>query len=151
MRVSTKGRYALRLMTELARAKDKGCVPMRDIAEHQNISIKYLEQIVRPLSKAGLVNSVRGAQGGYYLSDDPSKISVGQVLRATEGDLSPVECVSDSVEACERADSCETMFVWRSLKEATDRVVDGIFISDLAEKSDAPCVERAVERINKLT
>ena len=146
MKISTKGRYALRLMAELAGSGDGACVPLREIAHDQDISEKYLEQIVSTLVHAKLVASVRGVQGGYYLTRKPSEITVGEVLRATEGDLSPVDCVSDG-GVCDRADNCQTMFVWQRLKEATDAVVDGITVADLAAKGQAPCVADAVQRI----
>jgi Rrf2 family protein len=139
MKVSTKGRYALRLMANLARVGENRCTPINEIAEQQGLSEKYLEQIVRSLVRENLVISMRGAQGGYLLARKPSEITVGQVLRATEGDLAPVDCVSDGRAECLRADNCETMFVWRALKEATDRVVDGITIEDLVTKSGSIC------------
>lgn len=131
MKVSTKGRYALRLMVDLAQAKEGQRTPIKDISERQGISEKYLEQIVRPLSQAGFVRSVRGAQGGYLLTDAPENFTVGQVLRVMEGDLAPVDCVADEGTACLRADNCATMFVWRRIKEAVDDVVDNITIADL--------------------
>ena len=151
MKVSTKGRYALRLMTELARADRDVCLSIKEISERQGISEKYLEQIVRPLKQAGLVTSIRGAQGGYRLCDEPENITVGQVLRVTEGDLAPVSCVSDDDEkACSMADSCETIFIWRSMKEAIDKVADSITMADLAVRK-ANCTAATVERIQALS
>lgn len=135
MKVSTKGRYALRFMADLARAQEGAYVSLKEIAGRQNISDKYLEQIARILAAENLIISTRGAQGGYALSRPAKEITVGQVLRSCEGDLSPVDCVSDSGSACSRADNCDTMFVWRALKEATDNVVDSITIQDLANRN----------------
>lgn len=152
MKVSTKGRYALRLMAELARADKDVCMSIKDISERQGISEKYLEQIVRPLSKKGLVIGTRGAQGGYRLGDDAANITVGRVLRLTEGDLAPVSCVSDDTDqACSNADNCETMFVWRTLKDAVEQVVDSITIADLVTKGGNACTAATVDRIEALS
>lgn len=131
MKISTKGRYALRFMAELARAGEGKRLSVKEIAQRQKISDKYLEQIAHLLSNEGFIVSTRGAQGGYSLARPAGDMTVGQVLRACEGDLSPVECVSNCGKDCERADNCDTMFVWRALKDATDNVVDGITIEDL--------------------
>ena len=150
MKVSTKGRYALRFMAQLATAEDGICVSLREIAQDQAISEKYLEQIVAMLVRAGLVAGVRGVQGGYHLTKPANEITVGDVLRVTEGDLSPVDCVADGGRSCERADNCQTLFVWQRLKEATDAVVDGITIADLAERDSTPCVADALGRLAQL-
>lgn len=152
MKVSTKGRYALRFMAELARL-DKGArMPIKEVSEKQGLSEKYLEQIVRALKNGDLVIGTRGAQGGYALARDASEITVGEVLRLTEGDLAPVQCVSDEQgDACSRADSCETIFVWRKLKEATDKVVNGITIADLKEKGGGTCAASTAARIDAIT
>ena len=140
MKISTKGRYALRLMADLARWSQDGPVPIRDIAERQEMSEKYLEQIVRPLVKEGLVRSVRGAQGGYELALPANQITVGVVLRATEGDLVPVSCVADGGE-CDKHDNCDTIFVWRKISDAVAEVVDSITIADVAERpQECPAV-----------
>lgn len=131
MKVSTKGRYALRFMAELARAGEGNRLSVKEAALRQGISDKYLEQIAHLLSNENFIVSTRGAQGGYSLARPARNITVGQVLRACEGDLSPVGCVSDCGKGCDRADNCDTMFVWRALKNATDDVVDGITIEDL--------------------
>lgn len=154
MKVSTKGRYALRLMAELTRVEPGACLSIKAISERQGISEKYLEQIVRPLTHAGLVVGTRGPQGGYSLARDASSITVGEVLRLTEGDLAPVDCVSDlSDVGCEKADSCETMFVWRKLKEAMEEVVDSITIADVAKHrvEACPASSGAIERIHALS
>ena len=136
MKISTKGRYALLLMGDLARAQKGELTPIKEIANHQGISEKYLEQIVRSLAKEGLVLSTRGSQGGYRLAADPSSITVGAILRATEGDLAPVSCVADG-GFCNHLASCETVFIWRKIKEAVDEVVDGITLPDLVEQASA--------------
>lgn len=134
MQVSTKGRYALRLMVDLGGADDEYYTPLREVAERQNISEKYLEQIVRPLARAGLVKSARGVQGGYKLALDSEDITVGQILRTVEGDLAPVPCVAGAECNCERESICATVDVWRSIKESVDNVVDHISLKDLVEK-----------------
>ena len=108
MKISTKGRYALRLMLDLALAEAGEPVPLRDVARRQEISDKYLEQIVTPLSRSGLVRSVRGAGGGYLLTRDAAEYTVGEILRPLEGSLAPVSCV-DGSECCGRAARCVTM------------------------------------------
>lgn len=151
VKISTKGRYALRLMAELAHSQGDACLPMKTISEHQGISEKYLEQIIRPLAKAGLVVGTRGPHGGYRLTREPQAITVGEVLRLTEGDLAPVDCVSDASEsACAKADNCETMFVWRKMKEAVDQVVDSISVAELSAAS-CSAVDETVKRIQTLS
>lgn len=142
MKISTKGRYALLLMGDLARANKGQLTPIKEIAHRQGISEKYLEQIVRSLVKAGLVLSTRGSQGGYRLADEPKNITIGQILRATEGDLAPVDCVADG-GFCDVEGSCETVFIWRRIKEAVDGVVDGITLSDLVQQ--APVTDSRID------
>ena len=122
MKISTKGRYALRLMLDLAIHSEGSAVPLRDVAQRQEISDKYLEQIVTQLSRAGLVRSVRGAGGGYLLTRTPEGYTVGEILRVLEGSLAPVSC-ADGVGCCERADRCVTVEVWREIQAAVDGVV----------------------------
>ena len=133
MKISTKGRYALRLMLDLALAEPGAPVPLRDVAQRQDISDKYLEQIVTPLSRAGLVRSVRGAGGGYLLTREPKDYTVGEILRPLEGSLAPVSCV-DGSECCARAEQCVTLDVWREIQQAVSSVVDHITLADLVEK-----------------
>ena len=128
MMISTKGRYGLRLILDIARESHGKPVPVRDIAARQNISDKYLEQIIMPLSKAGLVKSVRGAQGGYILTKSPDEITAGEVLRAAEGSLAPVECCEIG---CDHADGCLTFGLYRRIQEAVDSVVDNTTITDM--------------------
>ena len=133
MKISTKGRYALRLMVDLGVNSTESCCSVREISARQNISEKYLEQIISTLSKAGLVNSVRGAGGGYRLSRKPKDYTVGMILRATEGSLAPVTCLTDGEPSCERADICTTLFIWEKIYKAVNDVVDSITLEDLIE------------------
>lgn len=132
MKISTKGRYALRLMLDIALHSAGTAVPLRDVAERQEISDKYLEQIVTQLTRAGLVRSVRGAAGGYLLTRGAKEYTVGDILRPMEGDLAPVECASSS--HCRRLDRCVTVEVWRRIGDAVDEVVDSITLADLVER-----------------
>ena len=134
MKISTKGRYAVRLMLDLAQNDTGECIKVKDIAARQGISEKYLEQIIAILNKAGYVKSVRGAQGGYRITKDPQEYTVGMILRLTEGSLAPVACLEESYGECERCDTCETLDVWKDLHSAINRVVDGVTIADLVEK-----------------
>lgn len=134
MKISTKGRYALRLMTDLAEHKEDGYIPIKVIAERQNISDKYLEQIISILSRAGYVRSVRGAGGGYTLAYPPEKYTVGMILRLTEGSLAPVACLETEENTCPRAKACPTLFIWEKLYSAINDVVDGITIADIVER-----------------
>ena len=133
MKISTKGRYGLRLMTDLAVYHDQGLIPLKEIAARQEISEKYLEQIMMQLNRSGLVRSVRGAQGGYMLAKTPEDITVGAVLRVLEGSLCPFDCV-DGAGDCPRMARCATIGVWTRLKEAVESVVDHTTLADLAEE-----------------
>lgn len=133
MKISTKGRYALRLMLDLATYNTGEPVSIKDIAKRQQISEKYLEQIIAVLNKAGFVRSVRGAQGGYVLKKDPKEYTVGMILRQTEGDLSPVSCIGDEGTPCERKGTCVTVRIYEKINDAVNGVVDHITLSDLLE------------------
>lgn len=135
MKISTKGRYAVRVMLDLALHNTGECIPAKEIAKRQGISEKYLEQIIAVLNKAGYVNSVRGAQGGYRLSRAPEEYTVGMILRQTEGSLAPVACLEEDTEECERCDTCATLAVWKKLYEAINQVVDNITVADLVKQS----------------
>ena len=139
MKISTKGRYALRLMLDLAYNHTGSFIPIKNISQRQDISDKYLEQIITQLSRAGLVKSARGAQGGYMLAKEPQEYTVGEILRLLEGNLAPVACVDDAKEACTRADECVTMEVWREIKDAVNKVVDNITLADLVEQQRQKC------------
>ena len=130
MLVSTKGRYALRTMVDLAVHGDGEPVKIKDIANRQGISGKYLEQII---SRAGYVRSIRGNQGGYYLSKPASEYTVGMILRVTEGSLAPVDCLSGGENPCTRQMDCVTLRLWRELDEAISSVVDRYTLEDLVQ------------------
>ena len=134
MKISASGRYAVQVMVDLAMHDNGECIKVKDIARRQGISEKYLEQIIGLLNKAGYVKSVRGAQSGYHLAKDPSQYTVGMILRLTEGNLSPVSCLEDEINQCERCDECETLDVWKQLAGAINMVVDGFTIADLLAK-----------------
>lgn len=133
MKFSTKGRYALRMMLEFALHPDQ-CTKINQVAERQEISDKYLEQIVTILSRAGYVKSRRGAQGGYFLTKDPAEYTVGMILRLAEGSLVPVSCMEDEVNPCNRSEICASLMVWRKLDDAISNVVDNITLADLVEE-----------------
>lgn len=133
MKVSTKGRYALRLMLDLAMNNTGEAVSLKDIAKRQEVSDKYLEQIISILNKAGYVKSIRGAQGGYMLKKEPKDYTVGMILRLTEGSLAPVSCVEDEESGCSRESDCVTYLVWKKLNAAINGVVDNITLADLLE------------------
>ena len=136
MKISTKGRYGLRVMTDLAVNGNGGCVSLKDIAEREHLSEKYLEQIVNQLSKAGLVKSLRGAKGGYILTREADKITVEDILKATEGSLAPVACAEDEGK-CQNYCDCVTSFIWTEIYKATISVVSRITLKDLAERSQS--------------
>ena len=133
IKISTKGRYALRLMLDLAMNSGGGWVRIKAIAERQEISEKYLEQIISILNHAGYVKSTRGAQGGYKLAKMPEQYTVGMILRLTEGSLAPVACLEDEDNLCRRKENCATLEVWRRLDEAIKGVVDHITLAELVE------------------
>ncbi len=133
MKISTKGRYALRLMLDLAMNNSNKPVRIREIAEKQAISDKYLEQIISTLHKAGFVRSQRGPQGGYQLTRAPKDYTVGEILRLTEGPLSPVDCVGENSFECPRRGECATEILWKKLDEAISGVVDNIRLEDLKD------------------
>ena len=133
MKISTKGRYALRLMIDLALNDGAKPVSLKDVANRQGISDKYLEQIISVLNKAGYVRSIRGAQGGYLLKKEPKEYTVGMILRLTEGSLAPVACIEDNQIVCERQDACVTSMVWKKINDAVNDVVDNITLQDLCD------------------
>lgn len=131
MLVSTKGRYALRMMIFLAAQANEAPVSLKEVSEHEGISLKYLEQVARPLADAGLIRSARGKNGGYALSRPPEQINAGEVLRAAEGTTAPVSCL-ESGQGCPRADACTTIAFWRGLDQAIDDYVSGVALAELA-------------------
>lgn len=143
MKISTKGRYALRLMLDLAITENDRYVPIKDIALRQKISVKYMEQIISVLNHANMVSSVRGPRGGYRLSKSPEEYTVGSILRLTEGSLAPVACIEDDPVCCDRCDGCATVDVWRKLDIAISQVVDNITLADLVEIQRAKKLEHS--------
>ena len=132
MKISTKGRYALRMMVEFALHDGSPC-KINQVSKSQRISEKYLEQIVSKLHKANYVKSIRGACGGYILSKDPKEYSVGDILRATEGSLAPSNCLDGDSEKCYRHNACVTQRVFRKIEAAVNQVVDNISLADLVK------------------
>lgn len=133
MKLSTKGRYGVKAMVDLAIHNSEGQIALKSIAERQEISENYLEQLFATLRKSGLVKSTRGAQGGYILADLPENISVGTILRALEGSLAPVDCVSEDPVECSRNQICVTKFIWEKIRDSVNKVVDGITLKDLVD------------------
>lgn len=131
MMVSTKGRYALRVIIDLAQRKDEGYISLKCISERQEISLKYLEMIVSALNKAGLVKSQRGKEGGYKLTKPANEYTVGAILRAAEGNLVPVSCLDCGENTCERSDSCITLPMWQELDRLINDYFDSINIEDM--------------------
>ena len=134
MKISTKGRYALRMMVDLAEHKENGFIALKDIAKRQNVSKKYLEQIVPVLNGAGLLTTNRGNKGGYKLSKEPSEYTVGEILRITEGNVAPVSCLEAEINSCERKDCCQTLFVWEGLYKAVNDYLDSITVQDILDR-----------------
>lgn len=138
MKLSTKGRYGLRAVVDLALRGEDEAVALSSIAERQNISISYLEQLIAKLKKAGIVDSKRGAQGGYILAKSPEEISVGDILRALEGDLHPVDCSEIHGETkCQSSDLCVTKYVWKRISDSINSVVDSLMLSELVTEGKA--------------
>lgn len=135
MKISTKGRYGLRAILDVALNQNKGPVTIRSISERQDLSERYLEQLLNTLRQNRLINSIRGFQGGYVLNREPENITVGDVIRALEGPISPVDCVSeDAHDLCSRADKCVTQIVWEDLRKSMVKVLDSYTLADLMEK-----------------
>ena len=139
MKISTKGRYALRLMIDLAMNGGGDPISLKDVAKRQGISDKYLEQIISVLNKAGYVRSIRGAQGGYLLKKEPAEYTVGMILRLTEGSLAPVACLDYNPVGCERSGECPTLPIWEGLNKVISDYLDGITLQDLIDmQKDKP-------------
>ena len=137
MKISTKGRYALRLMVDLAEHKDNGFIALKDVAKRQNISKKYLEQIVPVLNGAGLLATNRGNRGGYKLAKEPKEYTVGDILRITEGSIAPVSCLDSEINLCERKNFCQTLYVWEGLYKVVNEYLDGITVQDIVDKIES--------------
>ncbi|MHB8962149.1 MAG: RrF2 family transcriptional regulator [Saccharofermentanales bacterium] len=137
MKVSTKGRYALRMMIDLAENSSGQFVALKDVSLRQGISLKYLEQIVTTLGKAGMIRSLRGPFGGYMLSHDPADYTVGAIIRATEGSLAPVSCLDDEENECLRYSHCSTVDFWAGLYDVINQYVDSVTLADLVDNQRA--------------
>lgn len=137
MKISTRGRYAIRVMLDLAEHNTGEYIPLMDIAKRQEISEKYLESIVASLSKSGFVRAMRGKGGGYQLAKAPAEYSIGSILRLTEGSLAPVACLEDTPNQCERVSICKTIKLWEGLYKLIEEYFDGISLQDLLEDDTA--------------
>ena len=131
MLISTKGRYALRVMVDLAEHSTDGFIPLKMIAARQNISEKYLENILKVLVQNGFLEGLRGKGGGYRLTRSPDQYTVGEILMLTEGSLAPVECAEEEFAACSRGNECVTRILWKKLNDAINSVVDEVTLEDL--------------------
>ena len=129
--ISTRGRYALRVLIDLAEHNTGKFIPMKDVAARQNVSLKYLERILPTLTKAKLIEGVHGKGGGYRLTRAPEDYTVGEILRLTEGDLAPVACLAPDAEPCPRAAECRTLKLWKDYYDMTNRYFDSVTVADL--------------------
>ena len=133
MKISTKGRYALRMMVDIAENQKDGYVTLKDVALRQDISKKYLEQIALHLSQAGMLRAVRGYQGGYMLAKEPSEYTVHSILQVVEGSMAPVSCLEEVPNGCERCDHCKTLAVWTGLQKLIADYLSAITLQDVIE------------------
>jgi len=133
MQISTKGRYALRFLVDLCQHQDEGSVSLKSIADRQDISKKYLEHVISMLNPTGMLQITRGYQGGYQLAKKPSEITVADVLRVTEGGLSPVPCLASDIKGCERTEDCMTIGVWSGLEKVITEYLEGITLQDILD------------------
>lgn len=140
LKISTKGRYALRMLIDLAEQQNTGFVPLKDIAERQHISKKYLEQIIPLFNRSDMLLTNRGAQGGYMLARQPAQYTVGEILRLTEGTLVPVACAQNPAQ-CDRSADCATLPVWQGLSRVINEYLDGITLQDILDQHR----ERAID------
>jgi len=137
MKVSTRGRYALRTLLDLAEHKNDGFISLKEIALRQNISKLYLEQLVSLLSASNILRANRGKQGGYMLAKEPSQCTVGQILRLTEGNLMPVTCLEDEENQCERAGFCKTLSLWTGLGKVINDYLDNVTLQDILDQKQS--------------
>ena len=137
MKISTRGRYGTRMMLDLAAHHDQGPTPLREIAKRQDLSVKYLEQLIIPLKAAGYIRSVRGARGGYTLARKPDKINVGQIIKVLEGGLSLVDCVEDP-KLCEREKNCPTRDIWLRMSERLMEELSSLTLSEVLDGKKLP-------------
>lgn len=131
MMISTRGRYALRVIIDLAENSAEGLIPMHEVAKRQGISLKYLERILPELVSGKLVEGVHGKGGGYRLTKKPEEISVAEILKLTEGDIAPVACLEDNAETCDRIEDCRTLPVWKGLNDRINEYLESVKVADL--------------------
>ncbi len=134
LKVSTKGRYALRMLLDLAEHGGDGYIPLKEIAERQDISKQYLEQIVSLLNTSNILRASRGKQGGYMLAKEPSAYTVAHILRITEGSLAPIACLDDEVNQCERIETCRTLPMWQGLHKVIVDYLEGVTLQDMMDQ-----------------
>lgn len=137
MKISTKGRYALRVMLDLAVNNTGEYIPLKEVSERQGITLKYLEQIIILLKKSGYLRSSRGNGGGYQLSKDPKEYTLGDILRTTEGSLAPIACLEDEVNQCPRKSVCPTLSFWEGLDKVISDYVDSVTLQDLVDQQQS--------------
>lgn len=135
MTISTKGRYALRVMIDIAVNSDGEYITLKEISERQEISVKYLEQVVSLLNKAGFLHSLRGNNGGYKLSKKAEEYTAGDILRAAEGSMAPIACLKDDENQCKRSDLCSTLPFWEKYYQVINEYVDSVTLQELAEQA----------------
>ena len=140
LKISTKGRYALRMLLDLAEHQNTGFVPLKEIAERQRISKKYLEQIIPLFNRSDMLLTNRGAQGGYMLARQPAQYTVGEILRLTEGTLVPVACAQNPAQ-CDRSADCATLPVWQGLSRVINQYLDGITLQDILDQHRARAID----------
>lgn len=136
MKISTKGRYALRLMIDLAKNYEGNYITLKEVSKRQEISIKYLEQITTQLCKADYLTSVRGPKGGYKLSKEPKNYTAGDILRVTEGSLAPIACLENEKNSCQRCGFCSTLEFWKGLYKVIEDYVDSVTLEDLIKNGE---------------
>lgn len=137
MKISTKGRYALRMLLDMAEHQNDGFISLKDIADRQNISKKYLEQIIALFNNTGILRSSRGFKGGYRLARDPENYTVGEILRITEGSLAPISCLEYEPNMCGRSAECKTLVVWKGLYKVITDYLDGITLRDIMDQNSS--------------
>lgn len=137
MKISTKGRYALRMLIDLAEHKESGYISLKDVAKRQQISKKYLEQIIPIFNHTGMLLTNRGAQGGYKLARTPDKYTVAEILRLTEGSIAPVACLDQDPNECERSADCVTLPIWQGLYDVITDYLEGITLQDILDKEQS--------------
>lgn len=133
--ISTKGRYSLRILLDLAEHRNGSFIPMKDVAKRQGISLKYIERLLPPLKEAGLIDSLHGKGGGYKLTREPDRYDLWEILSTAEGDLAPVECLKDDGEQCSRSAQCRTLPVWENYYKLIKNYFSGITLADLLKNS----------------